>query len=57
MVLFYSENQSSGNSIRIYNDGRPVIGHRNLIKEIHFIDDQIIKQEEEKNEENNEDIE
>lgn len=37
MLLYFNESQSNGNVIRIYNDGRSVIGHRNLIKEIHYI--------------------
>ena len=37
MLLYFNESQNNGNAIRIYNDGRSVIGHRNLIKEIHYI--------------------
>lgn len=40
MLLYHSEVPNS-NCIRAYNDGRAVIGHRTLIKEIHYIHDDI----------------
>ncbi len=32
MVLYYNEAGNSGNVLRNYNDGRPVIGHHNIVK-------------------------
>lgn len=41
MLIYHNETQNGGNCQRVYNDGRAVIGHRTLIKEIHFIQDDL----------------
>jgi hypothetical protein len=35
-MVFYRNEDSNKNILRVYNDGRPVIGHRILIKEVYF---------------------
>ena len=43
MIIYHSEVSHSGNCERVYNDGRAVIGHHTLIKEIHYdIDNEIV---------------
>ena len=37
MLIYHTETQNGGNCLRVYNDGRGVLGHRTLIKEIHYI--------------------
>jgi hypothetical protein len=35
-MMFYYNADSSGNSIRMHNDGRPIKGHRVIIREVHY---------------------
>lgn len=41
MLIYHNETQNGSNCLRVYNDGRAVIGHRTLIKEIHYMHDEI----------------
>lgn len=40
IIFYYNQSQNGGNTLRVYNDGRPVIGHHTIIKEIHYIGDE-----------------
>ncbi len=35
-LVFYINVDPNGNAIRLHNDGRPIKGHRVIIKEIHY---------------------
>ena len=35
-MMFYYNVDPSGNSIRMHNDGRPIKGHRVIIREVHY---------------------
>jgi hypothetical protein len=35
-MIFYHNEDPAGNILRMHNDGRPIKGHRVLIKEIHY---------------------
>lgn len=35
-MIFYHNEEGNENFMRAHNDGRPVKGHRLLIKEVHF---------------------
>ena len=46
-LLFYLNVDQNGNSIRLYNDNRPIKGHRVIIREVHYEEDPVPVQEEE----------
>jgi hypothetical protein len=56
MVLYYSETQP-GSTMRVYNDGRPVVGHRAIVKDVHFDGEVPPKKEEESSSKPNNDEE
>jgi hypothetical protein len=35
-MIFYYNEDPTGNILRLHNDGRPIKGHRVLIKEVHY---------------------
>ena len=36
--MFYLNVDTSGNTVRLHNDGRPIKGHRVIIREVHYED-------------------
>jgi len=37
-LMFYLNVDPNGNAIRLHNDGRPIKGHRVIIREVHYED-------------------
>lgn len=37
-MIFYLNVDPNGNAIRLHNDGRPIKGHRVIIREVHYED-------------------
>jgi hypothetical protein len=51
MILYHNEDHPNGNCMRVYNDNRPVNGHRVLIKEVYYDGGNTIADEELQNHE------
>jgi hypothetical protein len=45
-LIFYLNVDPSGNSLRLYNDNRPIKGHRVIIREVYYEDPNIHEKEE-----------
>lgn len=45
-LIFYHNEDSAGNTLRLHNDGRPIKGHRVLIKEVHYDNQNLINPQE-----------
>jgi hypothetical protein len=50
LIFYHNEDHPNGNTLRVHNDGRPIKGHRVLIKEVHYENQILIEENVSKNE-------